>query len=127
MSDQKPNILLVDDEEDIIDTLFDIFMDTYNIFKAYSPKVALEILQKEEIAIIISDHKMPEMTGTELLLEAKKIKPKSIRILLTGYAELDAGLEALKNGDIHKYLEKPWDDDELLEMIDGFAEDYAKS
>lgn len=127
MSDQKPNILLVDDEEDIIDTLFDIFMDTYNVFKALSPKVALEILQKEDIAIIISDHKMPDMTGTELLLEAKKIKPKSIRILLTGYAELDAGLEALKSGDIHKYLEKPWDDDELLEMIDNFAEDYAKS
>ena len=127
MPDQKPNILLVDDEEDIIDTLFDIFMDTYNVFKAYSPKVALEILQKEDIAIIISDHKMPEMTGTELLLEAKNIKPKSIRILLTGYAELDAGLDALKNGDIHKYLEKPWDDDELLEMIDKFAEDYAKS
>ncbi|MGR3177576.1 MAG: response regulator [Candidatus Anammoxibacter sp.] len=127
MPDQKPNILLVDDEEDIIDTLYDIFMDTYNVLKAFNSKDALDILQKEDIAVIVSDHKMAGMTGTELLAEAQKIKPKTIRILLTGYAELSDGLEAEKNGVIDKYLEKPWDDDELLEMIDGFAKEYAKS
>ncbi|MGR3220635.1 MAG: response regulator [Candidatus Anammoxibacter sp.] len=127
MPDQKPNILLVDDEKDIIETLNDIFMDTYNVFKALNAKDALDILQEEDIAIIMSDYKMQGITGTELLTESFKIEPKTVRILLTGYAELGAGLEAEKNGTIDKYLEKPWDDDELLELIDGFAKDYEKS
>ena len=127
MPDQKPNILLVDDEKDIIDTLYDIFMDTYNVFTAFNAKDALDILQKEEITIIIADHKMSGMTGTELLVESQKIKPKTLRILLTGYAELIVGLEAQKNGVIDKYFEKPWDDNELLETVDGFTKDYEKS
>jgi len=127
MSDGKPNILLVDDEDDIIETLFDIFSDTYNVLKTDDPIKALEILKDGNIAIIIADHKMPELTGIELLIKAMDITPNTIRILLTGYTELEVGLEALKTGKIHKYIEKPWDDDELLEIVDGYAKVYKES
>ncbi|MGR3177579.1 MAG: response regulator [Candidatus Anammoxibacter sp.] len=127
MPDKKTNILFVDDDEDIIVTLNYIFTDTYNVFKAFNAKEALDILQKEDIAIIIADHRMPGMTGTELLIESQKIKPKTIRILLTGYMDLDAGIKAEREGVIHKYLEKPWDDEILDVILEGYAKDYEKS
>lgn len=127
MNDQKLNILLVDDEEDIVETLYDVFSEKYNVLKTNNSSDALEILKKENVAILIADHKMPKMTGVELLLKALDIKPNTIRILLTGYTELKAGIEAAENGKIDKYIEKPWDDDELLKIVDEFANIYKES
>lgn len=127
MPEKKTNILFVDDDEDIITTLNYIFTDTYNVFKAYNAIDALDVLQKEDIAIIIADHRMPGMTGTELLVESQKIKPKTIRILLTGYIDLDVGIKAEREGVIHKYLEKPWDDEILEVILESYAKDYETS
>ncbi|MGR3219073.1 MAG: response regulator [Candidatus Anammoxibacter sp.] len=127
MTYKTTNILFVDDDEDIIVTLNYIFTDTYNVFKAFNAKDALDILQKEDIAILVADHRMPGMTGIELLAESQKIKPKTIRILLTGYVDLDIGINAAKQGLIHKYLEKPWDDEQLEIMLEGYAKEYGKT
>ena len=117
MPANKHKLLFVDDEEDIISALYDTFVDDYDIFKTIDAKEALEIAKKEDIALVISDQRMPEMTGSELLAEIHKAKPETIRILLTGYADINAAIDAINKGAIHKYVEKPWDDEELLEMV----------
>ncbi|MGR3177752.1 MAG: response regulator [Candidatus Anammoxibacter sp.] len=127
MAKKKHGLLFVDDEEDIINTLYDIFIDDYNVFKTVSPKEALEIVKKEDIAVIISDQRMPEMTGTELLEAIYNVKPETIRILLTGYADVTAAVDAINKGAVHKYVEKPWNDDDLMEMVKGLVEIYEES
>lgn len=127
MANKKHNLLFVDDEEDIINALNDTFVDDYNIFKTTNPKEALEIVKKEEIALIISDQRMPEMTGSELLAEINEVKPETIRILLTGYADINAAVDAINKGAIHKYVDKPWDDEALAEMVASLVEIYEDS
>lgn len=127
MSDKKHSLVFVDDEEDIISALYDTFVDDYHIFKTTDPKEALEIVKKEDIALIISDQRMPEMTGSELLAEIHKTKPETLRVLLTGYADINAAIDAINKGAIHKYVEKPWDDEELLEMVASLVEIYDQT
>jgi PAS domain S-box-containing protein len=127
MSKKKHNLLFVDDEADIINALYDTFCDDYNVFKTINPKEALEIAKKEDIALIISDMRMPEMTGAELLASIYNTKPETIRILLTGYADINAAMEAINKGAIHKYVDKPWDDEALKEMVASLVEVYEES
>ena len=127
MANKKHSLLFVDDEEDIINALNDTFADDYNIFKTTNPKEALKIIKKEEIALIISDQRMPEMTGSELLAEINDVKPETIRILLTGYADINAAVDAINKGAIHKYVDKPWDDEALEEMVASLVEVYEDS
>ncbi len=127
MSANKHNLLFVDDEEDIISALYDTFADDYNIFKTTDPKEALEIAKKEDIALVISDQRMPDMTGSELLAEIYNAKPETLRVLLTGYADINAAVDAINKGAIHKYVEKPWDDEKLLDMVASLVEIYEES
>ena len=127
MSANKHNLLFVDDEEDIISALYDTFADDYNIFKTTDPKEALEIAKKEDIALVISDQRMPEMTGSELLAEIYNAKPHTLRVLLTGYADINAAVDAINKGAIHKYVEKPWNDEELLDMVASLVQIYEES
>ncbi len=127
MAEKKHNLLFVDDEEDIISALYDTFADDYNIFKTTDPKEALEIAKKEDIALVISDQRMPDMTGSELLAEIYKAKPETLRVLLTGYADINAAVDAINKGAIHKYVEKPWNDEELLDMVASLVEIYKES
>lgn len=117
MAEKKYKLLFVDDEEDILFALEDTFSDVYTIFRTTDPVEALEIAKKEEIALVISDQRMPEMTGSELLAEIYAVKPEIMRILLTGYADINAAVDAINKGAIHKYVEKPWDDEALIEMV----------
>jgi len=127
MSANKHNLLFVDDEEDIIFALHDTFADDYNVFKTTDPKEALEIAKKEDIALVISDQRMPDMTGSELLAEINNAKPQTLRVLLTGYADINAAIDAINKGAIHKYVEKPWDDEDLLELVARLVEIYEES
>ena len=127
MAANKHSLLFVDDEEDIISALYDTFVDDYNIFKTTDAKEAVEIIKKEDISLVISDQRMPEMTGSELLAEVHKAKPETIRILLTGYADINAAIDAINKGAIHKYVEKPWDDEALLDMVANLVKIYEES
>ena len=124
---EKYALLFVDDEEEIISALYDTFIDDYNVFKTTNPKEALEIVKKEDIALVISDQRMPEMTGSELLAEIYNTKPETLRVLLTGYADINAAVDAINKGAIHKYVEKPWNDDDLLAMVASLVEIYEES
>ncbi len=111
-------IMFVDDEKSILSALKRIFADyNYNIYTANSGREALEILKKEQMDIIVSDQRMPEMSGVEFLQQAKLCSPGAIRMLLTGYSDINAVIDSINKCDIFKYITKPWNNDELIKSI----------
>jgi len=123
----KHPVLLVDDEESIINSLQRLFRkERYHILTASSGNNGLELLKKMEkpISLIISDQRMPGMSGAEFLEKAKKIFPDAVRFLLTGYSDLTAVMEAVNRGEIHRYLTKPWDDDDLKLQVRQSLKQY---
>ncbi|MDA8388086.1 MAG: response regulator [Nitrospiraceae bacterium] len=107
--------LIVDDEENVLRAIKRLFMDEETeVLTAASGAAGLEILKANEIALIISDQRMPGMNGSEFLKRARQIAPDAIRIILTGYADITAAVEAINKGGAYRYLEKPWEDSELL-------------
>lgn len=116
-------LLLVDDEENIIRSLYRLFRPFgYKIFTATSGADALTILEREEIAVILSDQRMPNMIGSEFFRIVKVQNPETIRIILSGYTELESIMTAINDGAIYKFLLKPWDDEKLVYHIkDAFS------
>lgn len=121
------NLLIVDDEKDILRALNLTFEEDYEVFIAQSGAKALEILGKEDIALIIADQRMPEMTGVELLEKSITINPNIIRIILTGYTETAALIQAINKGQIYQYVTKPWDREELRIIVKRALESYGLS
>jgi len=111
-------LLLVDDEANIVAALKRIFRaDGYRILTANSGPEGLEILKDNRVDVIISDQRMPNMTGVEFLRQAKKRYPATVRIVLSGYTELQSITDAINEGAIYKFLTKPWDDEQLRANI----------
>ncbi|MCQ8104544.1 EAL domain-containing protein [Methylomonas sp. SURF-2] len=114
VAERKPSVLLVDDEPNILSALKRVLRrDGYEIFTAQSGEEALEILANQPVMVILSDQRMPNMTGTEFLSRVKILHPRTVRIILSGYADLNSITEAINKGEIYKFRTKPWDDDEL--------------
>jgi diguanylate cyclase (GGDEF)-like protein/PAS domain S-box-containing protein len=114
-----PNtLLLVDDEVAILRALKRVLdSSSYQILTASSGEEALNLLKNNEIQVIISDQRMPYMTGSELLSQVKNSYPDTIRIILSGYADFDAVSEAINKGAIYKFLNKPWDNEKLRQIV----------
>jgi EAL domain-containing protein (putative c-di-GMP-specific phosphodiesterase class I)/ActR/RegA family two-component response regulator len=107
-------LLLVDDEANILAALCRMLRNEgYRVLTAASAREGLELLARNDIQVILSDQRMPEMTGTEFLGRVKAMHPDTVRIVLSGYAELTTIIEAVNQGAIYKFLIKPWDDDLL--------------
>ncbi|WP_160016947.1 response regulator [Pseudomonas sp. 8O] len=115
-------ILFVDDEERILRSLALQFRRHYDVLTESDPLRALQRLREEHIHVLVSDQRMPQMSGAQLLAEAREIAPNTLRILLTGYSDLDAAVEALNNGGIFRYLTKPWDQQEMAFTLRQAAE-----
>ncbi len=112
------SLLLVDDEVDNVDALERLFRKKYEVHKATSGKKALEILKAHpDISLIVTDQRMPEMNGVEFLSRAIKIQPEAIRILLTGYTDIESVIGAVNSGEIYRYLTKPWDPVDLVNTV----------
>lgn len=107
-------LLLVDDEENITSALTRLLRrDGYNILRANSGKEGLTLLTEHQVGVIISDQRMPGMTGTEFLTQVRELYPDTVRIVLSGYTELNSVTDAINRGAVYKFLTKPWED-ELL-------------
>ncbi|MDZ4336942.1 MAG: response regulator [Pseudomonas sp.] len=119
-------ILFVDDEERILRSLALQFRREYEVLTESDPRRALERLKSENVQIIVSDQRMPQMSGAELLAQAREIAPDTLRILLTGYSDLDAAVEALNSGGIFRYLTKPWDQQEMAFTLRQAAQIAAR-
>ncbi|NEP81777.1 MAG: response regulator [Okeania sp. SIO3B3] len=121
----KPKILVVDDELDNLDLLYRTFHKDYKVLQAKSGLEALEILETSgEVAVIISDQRMPRMNGTEFLSLTAKQYPDTIRILLTGFTDVEDLVEAINSGKVFKYLTKPWNAQELKGLVKQAVETH---
>lgn len=123
MIETKPNILLLDDEEPIVQGLKRmLIIHGYRPLTATKPKDAIDILENNDIFILICDQRMPEMTGLEVMQYAKKHFPNVVRILLTGFADMDSTITAINEGLIFRYIKKPWEEHEIIDAIeDGYS------
>jgi len=122
--DQKRTILCVDDEQDIIDSLFDELMEAYHVLTTTNPIEGLTYFDTNDIALVISDQRMPKMTGSEFLAKVHEKKPICKKILLTGYSDINAAIDAINLGSVDKYFNKPWDPDELIDAIENLLSIY---
>jgi signal transduction histidine kinase len=114
----KIKVLYVDDEENNLVAFRANFRKIYNVFTADSGKKGLELLKENPVEIIISDQRMPDMTGVEFLEQTVDLYPESIRLLITGQADIEVVIEAINRGQVSKYIQKPWDWDKLSIAID---------
>lgn len=115
------NVLYVDDQKENLNVFRIAFKKKYNVFVTESTEEALDILAKNEIDVIISDHRMPEITGIELLVRVKELYPKTRRIIISEYINDRVIRDAMKAYDFDGCMGKPWDGEELKQMIDKSA------
>ncbi len=121
----KGTMLLVDDEANVLRALKRLMVDTgYTIFTADSGEAGLKILEENEIQLVISDYRMPGLSGVEFLSRVKEKSPDTIRIILSGYADAGAIVGAINQGHVYKFIPKPWDDQNLLSTIKDSFERY---
>ena len=119
------NLLLVDDEENILSSLTRLLRrEGYTLFRATSGAEGLKLLADNDIGVIVSDQRMPQMTGVEFLTRAREMRPDTVRIALSGYTDLDSVTDAINRGSIYKFLTKPWDDELLRQNIVEAFERY---
>lgn len=126
MAEQKVNILYVDDEANNLVSFKATFRIKYNVYTAISGDEAMKVLSEKDIRIIITDQRMPGMTGVEFLEKVIEKYPDPMRLLLTGYADLNAVIDAVNKGKIYHYLSKPWNEKELEETIGKALDVYNK-
>jgi len=128
MKDESVKILCVDDEKNVLRALKRVFIekDTYNILTAESGEEALQIVEQQpDIQVIISDYRMPGMSGVDFLARSAEINPDSMRIILSGFADTAAMLEAINIGHVFKFVPKPWNDEELCATVAQAVEVFA--
>lgn len=127
--EKERTLLLVDDEPNILSALTRLLRPNgYRILRAGSGREGLELLAQNEVGVIMSDQRMPEMTGVEFLRTVKERHPDTVRIVLSGYTELNSITEAINQGAIYKFLTKPWDDELLRANVnEAFMRHELKS
>jgi serine/threonine-protein kinase len=125
-SQAKHRILFVDDEERILTALKTIFRGKYHVLTAANGMEALEFIKRFKIPVVVSDQRMPGMLGVELLRRAREISPDSVRILLTGYSDLASIVGSINDGEVYRFISKPWDNQELQAVVNEAAAIGAK-
>ena len=120
-------IIIVDDEPANLRLLERLFRHDYEVITAESGEEALRLLDEHDAALVITDQRMPNMTGVELLKRTAEIRPHMVRIILTGYTDVDTLVEAINGGLVYKYVTKPWDNEELRLTVSRAAEHYESN
>ncbi|GLU52014.1 MULTISPECIES: response regulator [Dyadobacter] len=124
-SPEKISILYVDDELNNLNSFKAAFRRDFNVLTVTSGKEGLEVLKSNKVHVIITDQRMPEMTGVDFLIEVLKEYTDPIRILLTGYSDINAVIDAVNKGHIYYYLNKPWDEQQLRIIIKNAYEIFS--
>ena len=124
--DKGYTLLFVDDEDNVLHALRRIFLDeNYTVLTAQSGHKALEILGQQPVHLVITDHRMPGMSGAELLKAVREKYPETIRIMLTGYADVNSIMGAVKEGAVYKFITKPWNDEDLRLTVSLALQQYV--
>ena len=119
-------VLFVDDDERILNALKTLFRDEYDVCTSAGGEAAIEFLKANQVQVVVSDQRMPGMAGVELLREVRKLAPRTVRILLTGYSDLAAMVGSINEGEVFRFVRKPWDNAEIRETLKEAAEVAAK-
>ncbi len=115
---ERPRILIVDDEEAILETMTFTFMDVYEVLVSSDAEKALRYFEDDTpIAVVLTDQRMPRMSGVEFLREVYEHHPETVRIMLTGFADTDSTIEAINDGHVYAYVSKPWEPVELKQIV----------
>ncbi|MGI9165631.1 MAG: HD domain-containing phosphohydrolase [Pyrinomonadaceae bacterium] len=117
-------LLIVDDELANIRLLERLFRHDYNCLTASSGDEAIKLIEQHDVAIVITDQRMPQITGIELLKQTAELRPHMVRILLTGYADVEVLVEAINSGLVYMYVTKPWNNDDLKQRVGRAVEHY---
>lgn len=121
MSSSLPKVLFVDDEEHIVLTLKSLCRREFDVYTALSGQEALDIVKNQHMHVVVSDQRMPEMPGIELLRDVKEISPDTMRIMLTGYADFDAIVGSVNDGEVFRYINKPWENKAVKQTVSEAA------
>ena len=125
-SDTRSKLLIVDDEKSILRSLARTFRGPqYSVTTTSSPREAINLLAEKTFDVVLSDMRMPELNGSQVLAQAAKLQPDSVRLLLTGYADLESTISAINQGSIYKYISKPWNNFELRDTVELAIEKKA--
>jgi response regulator RpfG family c-di-GMP phosphodiesterase len=122
MNPNKVRVLFVDDEERILRSLRMLFRGRYEVLMTTSGREALEIVRRQPVHVVVSDQRMPELSGVELLRGVREASPSTMRILLTGYSDLQAIVASVNDGEIFRFIEKPWQAQYLLDVVEQAAQ-----
>ncbi len=122
----KYTLLIVDDEPDVCDSVHDLLRREFRVLKAHSGAEGYRMMQEEEVHIIMTDQRMPQVSGVELLTRIKAKNPQAVRMLFTGYADLESIIAAINQGHVYQFLKKPWEPDELLDAVRQAALEYER-
>jgi DNA-binding NtrC family response regulator len=122
----KRPILVVDDEPDILHSLKSLLRRDFEVHIANSGAEALQVLQETPVHLVMTDQRMPQMTGVDFLRRAKHEHPEAIRMIFTGYADIQAIIEAVNQGNVFRYVAKPWDPDRLIATLKEAGEMYDR-
>jgi len=122
----KHCLLVVDDEADVGDSVHDLLRREFRVLRATSALEGLRLMQEEEVHIIMTDQRMPRITGVELLAKVKARNPYAVRLLFTGYADLESIIAAINQGHVYQFLKKPWQPEELLAVVRTAADEYDR-
>lgn len=122
---ENKSVLCVDGEVNVLNAIKRLLRkEPYHVFYSDNSLDALEILKNESINLVICDYQMPEMNGVELLEKARELQPDAVRVILSGYAEIHAVIESINQGEVYRFIAKPWEDEDLKQSIVKCLEQY---
>ena len=127
MTDQKYNILYVDDEADNLLAFRSVFRRYFTVYTATGGNEAIEILKEKDVHLLLSDQRMPQMTGVELCTNVMQSHPEMVRMIVTGYSEMQPIMDAMKEGKVAQYIMKPWNVAELRGTIEEALSSKGKN
>jgi response regulator RpfG family c-di-GMP phosphodiesterase len=126
MPPNKKCLLIIDDEPNVCDSVHDLLRREFRVLKAHSAEEGYRLMQEEDVQIVMSDQRMPQITGVELLAKVKSKYPQAVRMLFTGFADLDSVIAAINQGHIFGFLKKPWQPEALEAAVRQAALEYDR-
>lgn len=123
---KKHTLLVVDDEMDVCDSVHDLLRREFKVLRARNAEDGIKLMQENEVHIVMTDQRMPKVTGVELLSKLRTRHPQAVRMLYTGYSDIDSVIAAINQGRIFRFLKKPWQIDELEDAVHEAADEYDR-
>jgi DNA-binding NtrC family response regulator len=123
---ERPCLLVVDDEPEVCNSVYHLMRRRYDVLRAGGAAEAIELMKRYDVQIIMTDQRMPDVTGVEMLAQIRSQHPEAIRILFTGYSDINSVIDAVNQGHVYRFLNKPWQPEDLEDALDDAEAEYAR-